>query len=144
MTSAGSTYSAAGIVKSYAGVHVLHGVDFVVHPGTVHGLFGHNGAGKSTLLKILAGAARPDSGDPSIDGEAINLSSPRDALDQGIGCVYQELRLILDLTVTENLFLGREERRYGLKNDAGMIEYARKLLASYGLVVDPLGRIPGA
>jgi ABC-type sugar transport system ATPase subunit len=141
MTSAGSTYSAVGIVKSYAGVHVLHGVDFVVHPGTIHGLFGHNGAGKSTLLKILAGAARPDSGDLRIDGKAINLSSPRDALDQGIGCVYQELRQIPDLTVTENLFLGREERRYGLKNDAGMIEYARKLLASYGLAVDPLARI---
>jgi ABC-type sugar transport system ATPase subunit len=141
MTSAGSTYSAVGIVKSYAGVRVLHGVDFVVHPGTIHGLFGHNGAGKSTLLKILAGAARPDSGDMSIDGKAITLSSPRDALDQGIGCVYQELRQIPDLTVTENLFLGREERCYGLKNDVGMIEYARKLLTSYGLRVDPLARI---
>src|ERR1700730_1889268 len=66
-----------------------------------------------------AGAARPDSGDLSIDGKAIALSSPRDALDQGIGCVYQELRQIPDLTVTENLFLGREERCYGLKNGGG-------------------------
>ena len=73
MNSAGSTYSAVGIVKSYAGVHVLHGVDFVVRPGTIHGLFGHNGAGKSTLLKILAGAALHDRGDLSIDGKALNL-----------------------------------------------------------------------
>lgn len=132
MTSDGA-YRASRITKSFAGVGVLHGVDFVVRPGTIHGLFGHNGAGKSTLLKILAGAQPQDDGALSIAGRAITLASPRDALEQGIACVYQELRLISNLTVAENLFLGRELRRNGLKDGNGMAAYTQSLLDGYGL-----------
>lgn len=137
----GQIYSAKNIVKSYGGVRVLHGVDFTILPGTVHGLFGHNGAGKSTLLKILAGAEQPDSGELFLGGRSISIGSPREAIDHGVACVYQELRLIPDLTVTENLFLGRELKQGGFKNTRGMIEHAREVLASYGLKVDPLARI---
>lgn len=130
------SYRAEGIVKAFAGVVVLHGVDFEVRPGTIHGLLGHNGAGKSTLLKILAGAQPHDRGTLSIGGEALSFGSPREALAKGIGCVYQELRLIPNLTVAENLFLGREMMRRGLRDTAAMNDYTRDLLASYGLKID--------
>ena len=141
MTSVGSAYSASKIVKSYGGVRVLHGVDFAVRPGTVHGLFGHNGAGKSTLLKILAGAEQPDSGYLKIGGEIITPGSPKDALGHGVACVYQELRLIPEMSVTENIFLGREQRLNGLKNIKLMVEHTRVLLESYGLRVSPLAKV---
>ena len=139
--SEGSAYRSERIVKSFSGVHVLHGVDFAVKAGTIHGLFGHNGAGKSTLLKILAGAFRPSGGTLSLDGAPVEFASPRDALDQGIACVYQELRLIPDLTVADNLFLGREIRRLGFKREAEMIGYSRELLAQYKLRIDPQARV---
>jgi len=100
-------------------------------------LFGHNGAGKSTLLKILAGAQPQDEGVLSIGDERFTLASPRDALAKGIACVYQELRLIPNLTVTENLFLGREMNRAGLKQIQEMRSYARQMLAEHGLTMDP-------
>jgi ABC-type sugar transport system ATPase subunit len=135
MTTANS-YKAEGIVKAFAGVVVLHGVDFEVRPGTIHGLLGHNGAGKSTLLKILAGAQPCDRGTLSIGGKTLSFGSPREALAKGIGCVYQELRLIPNLTVAENLFLGRERVRRGLRDAVAMNEYTRDLLTSYGLAID--------
>lgn len=135
MTTANS-YRAEGIVKAFAGVVVLHGVDFEVRPGTIHGLLGHNGAGKSTLLKILAGAQPQDRGTLSIGGETLSFDSPREALAKGIGCVYQELRLIPNLTVAENLFLGREMVRRGFRDAAAMNAYTQDLLTSYGLKID--------
>lgn len=142
--SSGGTYKATGIKKAFAGVSVLRGIDFEVRPGTIHGLFGHNGAGKSTLLKILAGAQPHDDGHLSIGGESIALSSPRDALAKGIACVYQELRLIPNLTVTENLFLGREVSLRGVKQTDAMNAYAQNLLAEHGLNIDttrPIGSL---
>ncbi|MDO3445527.1 sugar ABC transporter ATP-binding protein [Agrobacterium sp. V1] len=138
-----SSYKATGITKSFAGVGVLHGIDFEVKPGTIHGLFGHNGAGKSTLLKILAGAQPQDSGQLVVDGETVVLPSPREALAKGIGCVYQELRLIPNLTVSENLFLGREVKVHGLKQTSQMNAYSKSLLASYGLHVDVTRSVKG-
>jgi len=129
-------YSARGICKSFAGTAVLHSIDLDIKPGAIHGLFGHNGAGKSTLLKILAGAQPPDSGQLSIGGKILHLDSPRQALAQKIGCVYQELRLIPNLSVTENLFLGREITRRGFKCIAHMHAKSRQLLADYGLDMD--------
>jgi ABC-type sugar transport system ATPase subunit len=123
--------------KGFAGVQVLHGVDFEVRPGTIHALLGHNGAGKSTLLKILAGTQPQDSGVLKVAGEEVTFSSPRDALHKGIACVYQELRLIPNLTVAENLFLGREFNKNGIEDDAAMLTYAGKLLADYHMKVDP-------
>lgn len=138
-----SSYKAEGVTKSFAGVGVLHGIDFEVKAGTIHGLFGHNGAGKSTLLKILAGAQPQDDGVLSVDGEQIRLASPREALAKGIGCVYQELRLIPNLTVTENLFLGREVTLHGVKRTAEMNNYSRTLLADYGLEMDVTRTVKG-
>ncbi|HEV7247549.1 MAG TPA: sugar ABC transporter ATP-binding protein [Shinella sp.] len=131
-----SSYKATGITKSFAGVGVLRGIDFEVKPGTIHGLFGHNGAGKSTLLKILAGAQPQDDGELAVDGEPVTLASPREALAKGIGCVYQELRLIPNLTVAENLFLGREVTLHGLKRTAEMNTYCKTLLSGYVLHID--------
>ncbi|MBM7046955.1 MULTISPECIES: sugar ABC transporter ATP-binding protein [Rhizobium] len=138
-----SSYSAKGVTKSFAGVGVLHGIDFEVKPGTIHGLFGHNGAGKSTLLKILAGAQPQDDGVLTVDDEVVELASPREALAKGIGCVYQELRLISNLTVAENLFLGREVTLHGVKRTAEMNAYSKTLLSSYGLNIDVTRTVKG-
>lgn len=131
------SYQVTGIKKGFAGVQVLRGVDFEVRPGTIHALLGHNGAGKSTLLKILAGVQPPDAGTMRLCGEEAVFSSPRDALRKGIACVYQELRLIPNMTVAENLFLGRELKKGGLEDGSAMLAYTRELLAKYRLRVDP-------
>ena len=128
-------YVARGITKSFGEVQVLSGVDFAVTPGQVHGLFGHNGAGKSTLMKILAGAQPHGGGTLTIDGRPASFNTPADALRQGIACVYQELRLISDLSVTENLFLGRELVRSGLRDNRAMAARTRQLLEEYGVRV---------
>ncbi|WP_267554284.1 sugar ABC transporter ATP-binding protein [Rhizobium rhizogenes] len=138
-----SSYKAEGVTKSFAGVGVLHGIDFEVRPGTIHGLFGHNGAGKSTFLKILAGAQPQDDGALTVDDEAVRFASPREALAKGIGCVYQELRLIPNLTVAENLFLGREVTVGGFKRTAEMNSYCKKLLTGYGLDIDVTRTVKG-
>lgn len=138
-----SSYKAEGVTKSFAGVGVLHGIDFEVKPGTIHGLFGHNGAGKSTFLKILAGAQPQDDGALTVDDEAVRFDSPREALAKGIGCVYQELRLIPNLTVAENLFLGREVTVGGFKRTAEMNSYCKKLLTGYGLDIDVTRTVKG-
>ncbi|WP_321927461.1 sugar ABC transporter ATP-binding protein [Paraburkholderia guartelaensis] len=141
MSNSNRCYRALDIKVSFAGVPVLRGVDFEVVPGEIHGLFGHNGAGKSTLLKILAGVNQQDSGELLIGEESIVLSSPRDALQQGIACVYQELRLIPGMTVWQNLFLGRELRKGGLLDETAMKEHTRQVLHEYKLKVDPLGLV---
>jgi len=96
-----------GVSKRYPGVQALDQVTFSVLPGCVHALVGENGAGKSTLMKILAGAARADSGTITIDGERVRIDNVRQAQARGIAIVYQELNLATQLTVSENVFLGR-------------------------------------
>jgi len=98
---------AAGVVKSYGVTRALRGVDFTVHGGAVNVLIGENGAGKSTLMRILAGVEQPDQGELRLDGAPISLRSVRDAARQGIGIVFQELNLCPNLSVVENIFLGR-------------------------------------
>lgn len=100
-----------GIVKRYGGVHALRGVDFDVQPGEVHALVGENGAGKSTLIKIVAGAERADAGTITLNGDPLASASTAAAIDAGIATVYQEPHLFGELTVAENVFLGREIRR---------------------------------
>jgi rhamnose transport system ATP-binding protein len=97
------------VKKSFGAVRALRGVSFPVARGEAHALVGENGAGKSTLMKVLAGITRPDSGEVLWEGRKLELDTPRRALDQGIGMVYQEQVLFPNLTVTENIFAGREK-----------------------------------
>jgi ribose transport system ATP-binding protein len=99
------------IRKQYPGVLALADVTFELHAGEVHCLLGENGAGKSTLMKILSGALTKDSGSILIDGREAPISSPADARRMGIGMIYQDFKLIPDLTIAENILLGREPRR---------------------------------
>lgn len=132
------SYSACNIVKEYSNVRVLHGVDFKIEAGTIHGLFGHNGAGKSTLLKIMAGVEPQNEGELKLFGESLRLNSPKDALLKGIASVYQELRLISELTVMQNIFLGREfSNKLGVKDEKSMFKYSENLLKEYKLNVNP-------
>ena len=94
--------------KRFGRVQALNGVDITVHAGSVLALLGDNGAGKSTLVKILSGALTPDSGDILIDGARLTITTPRQASEAGIETVYQDLALCDNLSVVQNLFLGRE------------------------------------
>ena len=96
------------IGKTYGGVTALDGVDFDVRAGAVNVLIGENGAGKSTLMKILAGVEQPTSGRLLLDGQPVRFASVREAAKAGVGIVFQELNLCPNLTVTQNIFLGRE------------------------------------
>jgi ABC-type sugar transport system ATPase subunit len=98
------------IRKSFSGVQVLRGVDFSLKPGEIHALVGHNGAGKSTLMKTLGGNFADYEGEIRLAGENIRLSTPRDALARGIAIIYQDFSLVPELTVAENIALGREPR----------------------------------
>ncbi|MEM3433785.1 MAG: ATP-binding cassette domain-containing protein [Candidatus Methanomethyliaceae archaeon] len=102
-----------GIHKWFGGVHALRGVDFTVQAAEIVGLIGDNGAGKSTLIKILAGVYPPDKGKINLEGREVHFKSPKDAQNQGIATVYQELALVDNLDVAGNIFLGREPARFG-------------------------------
>ena len=115
----------------------LDGVDFRMFPGEVHSLMGENGAGKSTLIKALTGALKLDDGIVRVGGQPVHFRSPRDAQDAGIGTVYQEIDLLPNLTVAENIMLGREPRRFGAIDWKRVRETARIALADLGLDVDP-------
>ena len=108
MTSAESALEMRGINKSFAGNEVLADVSLLASAGEVHALVGENGAGKSTLMKILAGVYQPDAGTIAINGQEVSFARPSDALENGIAMIYQELSLAPELTVAENIFLGRE------------------------------------
>lgn len=127
-----------GITKSYPGVAALDGVDLTVAAGEVHALVGENGAGKSTLMRILAGAERRDAGEIRIEGRAVALDSPAQALAHGIAMIYQELNLVPHLSVAENLFLGREPsaRMPGFIRFAALYGDAQALIARLGMALD--------
>ncbi len=125
-----------GLTKGFPGVQALDHVDFTLYPGEIHGLLGENGAGKSTLIKVLTGVFRRDAGTISLDGEEISARDPADALSLGIGTVYQEVNLLPNLSVAENLFIGRQPHRFGLVRTGEMRRRASGLLADYGLDID--------
>ncbi len=140
---------AAAITKRYPGTTALDAVDFTLRRGSVHVLIGENGAGKSTLVRILAGVELPTSGHLEMDGHELRLASTRDADSHGIGIIYQELSLFPNLTVVENIFLGRELTRGRLLVDRSAQErLARELLQRLEQDIDihaavgtlPLGR----
>ena len=122
-----------GVTKRYGGVHALTGVDFSLRAGEIHALLGENGAGKSTLINILGGLVRPDAGTVEVDGQRVEIRHVADADRLGIRVIHQELSLAPNLSVAENLFLGREPRRFGLLDQRRMLDEAEKLVASLGL-----------
>src|SRR5690242_11882543 len=105
---------ARALVKRYGHVTALDGADFELRRGEILGVIGDNGAGKSTLIKALSGALVPDGGEMFLDGEPVRFGSPMDARRQGIETVYQDLAVAPAMTITENLFLGREVHRHGV------------------------------
>ena len=119
--------------KSYGPIQALHGVTLELRAGEVMCLAGENGAGKSTLIKILTGAIRRDSGDYLIDGEEVGNPSPAEAREAGIGVVYQELSLLPDLSVAENLLMGRLPAVRGVTRPAELRRQAPAMLERVGL-----------
>ena len=131
-----------GITKSFGGVQALKGVDFALRAGEIHGLVGENGAGKSTMMKIIAGVYGGYGGHMAIEGREVNFHSTRDALAAGIGMVHQELSIVPDLSVAENVFLGKQPvGGLGVVQWRAMVEQARVQLQKLGLNVDPRTRI---
>jgi galactofuranose transport system ATP-binding protein len=127
---------ASGISKFFPGAVALDKVDFTLRKGEVHALLGENGAGKSTLIKCLTGAYRRDEGRLALEGSEIDPTDTLAAQRLGIGTVYQEVNLLPNLSVAENLFLGRQPRRFGMVDTRAMNRMARELLAQYGLDID--------
>jgi ABC-type uncharacterized transport system ATPase subunit len=132
-----------GITKRFPGVVANDDVDLEVERGTVHALLGENGAGKTTLMNVLYGLYEPTSGEVRLDGEPHAFGSPRDAIDAGIGMIHQHFMLVDPMTVTENITLGNEPRKWGgLAIDrAGAREAIVELADRYGFDVDPDARI---
>jgi simple sugar transport system ATP-binding protein len=125
-----------GISKSFPGVRALENVDLKLHAGEVHALLGENGAGKSTLIKIMTGAILRDAGKMLLDGQEVEFASPAEARAHGVSTVYQEVNLIPTLSVTKNLTLERQPRRYGFISWRQANERARERLKRLNLEID--------
>ena len=126
------------ITKRFSGVTVLEKVTFRLKRGEVHALMGENGAGKSTLMKILMGIYNADEGETVLEGSPVTIRSPKQALENGIAMIHQELNPVLDLSIAENIFLGKEKRnKLGLVRKKEMEEETKKWLKEIGLEVSP-------
>ena len=131
-----------GLSKSFGALRALDGVDFTLQAGQIHALLGENGAGKSTLIKVITGVLARDGGVVRLQGEEVAPRSAREAVDAGIATVYQEVNLLPNLSVAQNVYLGREPTRFGIVRDQEMKRGAAELLHGYGLHIDvaaPLG-----
>ena len=127
--------AARHLSKSYGGVIVLADLDIEVGAGEIRALVGENGAGKSTLIKILTGAVMPDTGEVRLEGTALPLGRPLATRDRGVSVVYQEFTLVPDLTVAENVFLGREQGALWLRR-SDMRQRAQRVLDDLGVAID--------
>ncbi len=127
---------ACGIAKAFPGVRALVGVDFTVRAGEIHALMGENGAGKSTLIKVLTGVYPRDAGTVVLLGKPMNPGSPLDAERAGIATVYQEVNLIPELSVAENIMLGRQPRKAGFLQWRSIRRHADEALSRLGLKID--------
>ncbi len=128
--------SMQSISKTFGGVMALSDASLNVAPGEIHALIGQNGAGKSTLIKVLTGYHRKSSGDVTFEGRPFEVPTPRAAQVAGISTIYQEINLVPQRSVTENICLGREARRYGLLDWPAMRVEAQRLLARFNLDLD--------
>ena len=125
-----------GICKYFPGVRALENVDFILHSGEVHALVGENGAGKSTLIKVLTGVHAKDGGKIAMEGRPISPSSPLEAMKCGISTVYQEVNLCPNLSVAENIFIGREPKKAGGIDWKTINRRAAELLTTLNLNID--------
>jgi len=125
------------VTKTFPGVKALDNVHLEVRKGTVHGLMGENGAGKSTMMKILIGIFTPDSGEIEFKGKPLKVKNTKNAMDAGITMIHQELSPIPEMTVAENIFLGREPVKFGLVNEKELYRMTTELLNELNIKIDP-------
>ena len=130
--------SARNVAKSYGGIHALKGVNFDIHRGKVTTLFGENGAGKSTLMRILSGVETPTSGEIVLDGDVVTFASSSNARDRGISIIHQELSLAPNLSVRDNIFMGRELQTATGVDFAEEARQARRLMVELEEDIDPM------
>ncbi|MGN6751395.1 MAG: ATP-binding cassette domain-containing protein, partial [Intrasporangium sp.] len=130
-----------GIRKTFGPVVALDKVDFAVGRSEVHGLLGGNGAGKTTLMNVLYGLYRPDAGTVVLDGQAVEINDPRDAISHGIGMVHQNFLQVETYTVTENIVLGTEVPSWPTMQLDEPAERIAELSSRFGLKVDPRARV---
>jgi simple sugar transport system ATP-binding protein len=128
--------SMSGISKQFPGVKALEGVDFRLYQGEIHALMGENGAGKSTLIKVLTGVYDIDEGEIALDGRPVRFTGPQQATQAGISTVYQEVNLVPNLSVAENIFIGREPMKFGRIQWGVMRRRAAELLRRMELDLD--------
>lgn len=131
----------SGITKSFPGVKALKGVNLTLKSGEVVALLGENGAGKSTLMKILSGVYTKDEGSIQIKGQEVTIAGPKEAEQHGIAIIHQELNLCKHLTVAENIFLTREETKFGVLNDRVINKKAKELLDTLNLDLEPTTKV---
>lgn len=132
---------AINIKKSFPGVQALKGVNFELRKGEVHVLVGENGAGKSTLMKIFAGVYQPDEGEIYVNGQKVDINSPKKAQDLGISIIYQELNLCQHLNVAQNIFLGREPRKGIFVDENKMMNDAKEILDYLNVDINPREKV---
>ncbi len=125
------------VSKQFPGVKALDRINLRLRPGSVHALMGENGAGKSTLMKIIAGGIRPSSGEIRVNGVRQEFQAPADAMQCGIAMIHQELNLVPHMTVSENIWVGREPRRFGFVDHGALRRQTVDLLARFGIRLDP-------
>lgn len=130
-----------GIEKSFNTVKVLHGVDLILRKGTVHALMGENGAGKSTLMKVLAGIHKCDAGTVTVKGKSIDIQSPKHSQALGIAMIHQELSPVPEMTVAENIYLGREPGGRLFVDYAAMYRQTEELLDSLKVHISPKEKV---
>ena len=126
----------SNISKFFPGVIALENVDFFLKRGEIHALLGENGAGKSTLIKVLTGVEHPDAGKIELNGQAIQVRSTQHSQEIGISTVYQEVNLCTNISVAENIMLGREPHRFGSIDRKKMNEMASQAVRRLGIEVD--------
>jgi L-arabinose transport system ATP-binding protein len=129
------------IGKTFPGVRALGDVSFAVRAGSVHGLLGENGAGKSTMMKILGGEYIPDEGEVAIDGQAKHFRKAADAIASGVAVIHQELQYVPELSVMENLLIGRLPTRFGLVDRRKALAWTREKLDALGVDLDPRAKL---
>ena len=130
------------ISKYFPGVKALDDICFKAYGGEVLAFLGENGAGKSTLLKVLNGDYKPDAGEYLLNGEQKHFHSPQEAIEEGISVIYQERQILLELSVAENIYLGRmPANKFGVINTGKANQMAKKIIEDFGLPIAPTTKV---